>query len=376
MAITTLPDGRVICYYRVPETRPERLAKGKKSRLIKEYFGRGPDAEATAKKRNDELGLKKHRPPKRREGPTVSELAKSYYENKNFNENSKKHLKIRLEAKLMPFFGHMYAIRLTDQDLDNYVQKRRRDPIYSRSDPPKIIRYGVKDATIARELTDLQAILNWSVKRRPALIRFNPVRDYKKPAQDNEIILPPTMKETTLIIKHAPPHLVRAIKLSYYLGLRPGAVELLKLTWSDINWGSKTILVRSAHKGGPQRRHVPLHDELFKELKAWHKKDQQNGIGHIIHYHGKPIKKIQSAWEGTLARAGITRRIRLYDLRHNFITQALEGGADVKALSEIVGSAPETIMRHYQHVTRKLHRKTVAKIPSLKNEQAVDNGKL
>ena len=84
-----------------------------------------------------------------------------------------------------------------------------------------------------------------------------------------------------------------------------------------------------------------------------------------MHYHGRPITKIQTSWEGALARAGITRRIRPYDLRHNFITQALEEGADVKALSEIVGSAPETIMRHYQHVTRKLHRKTIAKIPPL-----------
>ena len=61
----------------------------------------------------------------------------------------------------------------------------------------------------------------------------------------------------------------------------------------------------------------------------------------------------------------ITRRIRPYDLRHNFITQALEAGADIKALSQIVGSRPETIMRHYQHVSRELHRQTVAKIPPL-----------
>ena len=64
--------------------------------------------------------------------------------------------------------------------------------------------------------------------------------------------------------------------------------------------------------------------------------------------------------------AGITRRIRPYDLRHHFITRVLEEGADIKALADIVGSRPETIVRHYQHVSRKLHRDTVAKIPPLK----------
>lgn len=44
---------------------------------------------------------------------------------------------------------------------------------------------------------------------------------------------------------------------------------------------------------------------------------------------------------------------------------ALEDGADIKALAEVVGSRPETIMRYYQHVTKKQHRKTIAKIPAI-----------
>ena len=59
------------------------------------------------------------------------------------------------------------------------------------------------------------------------------------------------------------------------------------------------------------------------------------------------------------------RRSRPYDLRHYFITKALEKGGDLKAFSEVVGSKPETIMRHYQHVTTALHRKTVSKIHPL-----------
>jgi site-specific recombinase XerD len=57
-----------------------------------------------------------------------------------------------------------------------------------------------------------------------------------------------------------------------------------------------------------------------------------------------------------------SRHLRMYDFRHRFVTAALERGADMKALSEVVGSRPETLMRFYQHVTRDMHRQTVEKI--------------
>lgn len=342
MAYTQLKDGRWVCYYRI---------KGEdgKSRVKKEYFGRGAEAQATAKARDAELGLKKRRPRNVTLGPSMAALAQSYYDNKHFNKNSKKHLFIRLNSTIVPAIGKMPAIKLSYQDLDNYLNKRRQD--------------GVKDSTIRRELTDIKAILNWSAARRPPLIPFNPVRDYKKPPSDDAIILPPTQKESLAILKAASPHIKRVIRLAYYIGLRPGSVELLSLTWKKVNWEAKTILIVSAHKGGPEQRQVPLHKDFIEQLKQWYEEDEKHG--HIIHYNGKPIKTIKSAWKRTLKRAGITRRIRPYDMRHNFITLALEDGADMKALSEIVGSRPETIMRYYQHVSKKLHRQTVAKIPPL-----------
>lgn len=151
--------------------------------------------------------------------------------------------------------------------------------------------------------------------------------------------------------------------LSYYLGLRPGAVELLTLNWENVKWDSQSIRVNSAHKGGPEKRDVPIHDDFVDLLRTWWKLDRKKGP--IIHYHGHQIKTIQTSWAGALKRAKIKRRIRPYDMRHYFVTKALEEGADLKPLAEIVGSKPETLMRHYQHVTRNIHRVTVAKIPAI-----------
>ena len=357
MAIKMLKDGRWICYYR-------HKGFDGVSRLKKEYFGRGAAGQAAAKKRNEALKLKKRRPAAAKpHGPTVAELSHVYIKNKNFSANSAKHLKIRLTANILPFFGHKAAIDLVDQNLDTYIKKRRLDPICNQAG--KIIRHGVKDATIVRELTDLQAILNWSKRRRPPLIAFNPIAGYVKPKQDLAIIAPPTAGETRAIIQHAAPHIKRALIISYYTGLRPGAVELLTLRWTDVDFEGGTILIRSAHKGGPLRRSVAMHEAFLSTLDIWYRQDKKRGP--IIHYHGRAIKKIGKAWAGALERAGITRRLRPYDFRHAFITMALEDGADLKALSQVVGSRPETIMRHYQHVSKQLHRDTVARIPALEN---------
>ena len=151
-----------------------------------------------------------------------------------------------------------------------------------------------------------------------------------------------------------------------YMGLRPGAVELLSLTWASVQWDHGVISVTAATKGKsrrPRARHVPIHPALKPMLQQWHAAD--GGAGWVVHYKHRQVKKLQTTWENTLKRAGIDRRIRLYDIRHVFVTQALEAGADPKALSDIVGSRAETLIKHYQHVTRQMHRAAMDKIPAL-----------
>src|SRR5215210_7641411 len=55
----------------------------------------------------------------------------------------------------------------------------------------------------------------------------------------------------------------------------------------------------------------------------------------------------------TLAKAGLPREVRLYDLRHTFDTLWVESGEDLKALQEILGhSRYETTANRYVHPSR------------------------
>ena len=70
------------------------------------------------------------------------------------------------------------------------------------------------------------------------------------------------------------------------------------------------------------------------------------------------------AWKGALKRAGITRRIRLYDLRHAFATEAIAGGADIGTVANLMGHSSATmILKHYQYVTDKQKLTAIEALP-------------
>ena len=73
---------------------------------------------------------------------------------------------------------------------------------------------------------------------------------------------------------------------------------------------------------------------LLEEMKAWYAEDLEKKRGeYIITYKRKPIASMKHGWHDALKNAGITRRIRSYDLRHAFATYALDNNADIKAVA-------------------------------------------
>jgi len=341
MSVHQLKDGRWIVQYRSED--------GYK----REYFGRGLKAEVKARDRNQDLAP---RPYVRRTEETISprfeELARDYVEGKRgwMESSSLQNLVYKLKGVILPELGNIQAVRLNHHRITQYVNKR--------------LKAGVKRTTVHREISDVQAILNWSVEQR--YIKHNPLAGYKKPKRDDEIIQPPTAREMTALFNYAAPHLIRALAITYYSGLRPGQVELSGLKWTDMDWDQETILIRSAKKGGPPFRIVPIHPDLMKLLRRWQKEDKP-WKGEIIRYREKPVKFLKKTFATAKRRAGITRRLPLYAFRHAFATGVLTAGGDPKSASEVLGhSRPDTTTRIYHHTNLELKRKTVEKLPSLK----------
>ena len=65
----------------------------------------------------------------------------------------------------------------------------------------------------------------------------------------------------------------------------------------------------------------------------------------------------------TILKHAGCKRVRFHDLRHLFVTTALENGMDVKTLSTIIGHvSAKTTLNVYTHVTDSMQRTAAAKI--------------
>ncbi len=335
MSVHQLKDGRWVCRY------PKGKDKSRPNSSTK-YFGRDDDAEKAAWAFNSSIGLGTR---KTASSPTFTELSNAYIDARKTSmaASTFENVVVKLEKTILPEIGSTMAHNITPARLDQYVQARAET---------------VKRTTIHRELSDIRAIIRWSVKRE--LIASNPMASFEMPKRDDVRILPPTKAEFDAILACAVPHMKRAMLISYHTGLRPGKEELLRLTWESVDFINKTLTVLSADKGGIPVRMVPLNKTILVNLTRWYEEDREKGIKYIVHYNGRKIDRLKKAWASAKRRARVTRRLRMYDIRHAFITALLEKGADLRSVSEIVGHAsPDMTMKVYQHVSTDLKRRAV-----------------
>lgn len=231
---------------------------------------------------------------------------------------------------------------------------------------------GIKQNTIQRRISVIRAVLNWAAEQ--GLINENPAQGYRCKRGHDLRLPPPSPGEIKLMLEAAQPHLRRAIILSYYLGVRVGASELLNLQWADFDEERRRMRVWSARKNKERPwRDIDLTESVFQTLLAWQAEDKEKGLTHLITFREQPIKSIKRAWGSMmreLAKEGrehrITRRIRPYDLRHAFATESIAAGADIKAVADLMGHAnTNMIHHHYQHVVDEQKRKVVESIPDV-----------
>jgi integrase len=309
----------------------------------REYF-RGPTAHEQARERDEELrGLSRYKSNKTRQGSIFFEdAAKKYLANgaNRMRPSTLSDLNYKITKNLMPALGNIAIDQITPDIADAYVARRLKT---------------VKAVTVHSELTYLIAILNWCVSKQ--FIASHRLFKYKKPRRDDARIMPPTPDEIDAILKHAKYHLKRALLISVYCGIRPGAVELLSLRYDDVDWTGETLFVRSAEKGGPRDRTIPLHPFIYECLNCWYEDDMAaKNVDRpelIVHWRGRAVKKLRRSWSHAKEKAGITRRLRMYDCRHAFATALADQGQDLRTISELLGhSRPDTTARIYRHTSK------------------------
>jgi integrase/recombinase XerC len=144
------------------------------------------------------------------------------------------------------------------------------------------------------------------------------------------------------------------LELLYGSGLRVGEVAGLARVQVDLDRGR--VLVRGK---GDKEREVPMSDHAVDAARAWLSAGRPTMAGEdrttmFFNRRGKPFsgRDIRAMVEQYAGRVLPGRRVTPHTLRHSFATHLLEGGADIRAVQELLGHASVATTQRYTHVSR------------------------
>jgi integrase/recombinase XerD len=149
------------------------------------------------------------------------------------------------------------------------------------------------------------------------------------------------------------------LELGYGAGLRVS--ELCGLGLTDLLLTEN--LVRVFGKGSKERL-VPIGRNTLGVVSVYlHTLRPTLDRGHshgrvLLNARGEPLSRV-GAWgivKRAAKRAGLTKRVTPHTLRHTFATHLLEGGADLRAVQEMLGHADLSTTQIYTHVDREYLR--------------------
>jgi integrase/recombinase XerD len=152
---------------------------------------------------------------------------------------------------------------------------------------------------------------------------------------------------------------VALLEFAYATGVRVSELVALKL--QDILF--KEGVARVFGKGAKERL-VPVGRRALGAVSSYAREirptlDRGKGRGFLfLNARGTPLSRV-GAWgviKATARRAGIAKRVTPHTLRHTFATHLLEGGADLRAVQEMLGHADLATTQLYTHVDREYLR--------------------
>ncbi|MBQ9073406.1 MAG: site-specific tyrosine recombinase XerD [Muribaculaceae bacterium] len=145
------------------------------------------------------------------------------------------------------------------------------------------------------------------------------------------------------------------IETLYGCGLRVS--ELVDLEISKLFFEEGYIVVKGK---GSKERMVPISEVAVEEIK--HYLDERKHLDVVtgednilfLSYRGRRLSRVMIFYiiKKLAALAGITREISPHTLRHSFATHLLEGGANLRAIQQMLGHESISTTEIYIHIDR------------------------
>ncbi|MBN2364314.1 site-specific tyrosine recombinase XerD [candidate division WOR-3 bacterium] len=224
----------------------------------------------------------------------------------------------------------------------------------------KMAESGLKRASLSRKVSSINHF--FSFLKNNEIIQFNPASDLVVSRSKRTLPSPLSIDEIEKIFKtigEKTPENVRdraIFELIYSSGLRVS--EICSMKFNSLMWDEQ--LVRITGKGNKERL-IPFGDcaalALKKYLEAARPKllnGKKDSDKVFLSSRGRPISR-QMIWirlKRAAKEAGIRKDIHPHTLRHSFATHLLKGGADLRAVQELLGHSSISTTQIYTELDR------------------------
>ncbi len=226
---------------------------------------------------------------------------------------------------------------------------------------------GYARASVARKVGTMHTFYKWAlarqgfqgdpsallvrpkvVSRLPSVLRAKEAAALAEAPPDPRALDDPV--ERALVLRDR-----AVLELLYGSGLRVGEVAGLDLMGLDLDRGRVLVLGK-----GSKEREVPLSDYAISALSDYLIGGRtlmagEDGRSLFFNRRKKRFteRDIRAMVEQYGERLLPGRRVTPHTLRHSFATHLLEGGADIRAVQELLGHASVATTQRYTHVSRR-----------------------
>jgi integrase/recombinase XerC len=231
------------------------------------------------------------------------------------------------------------------------------DPLAVRSFLAALTRSGLGKRSQGRALSAVRSLFRFAC--REGTLEANPAQGVKTPKAPKTLPrhLRPGEVESLIEAPEGEGPLVlrdRAIlELLYAAGLRVS--ELVGLDWPDVDLSAR--MVRVMGKGSKERM-VPFGRPAAEALRQWLETweavrgSRDDGQPVFLNHQGtrltdRSVRRVIDRW---VDAAAVARGVHPHTLRHTFATHLLEGGADLRAIQELLGHSSLSTTQKYTHL--------------------------
>jgi len=211
-----------------------------------------------------------------------------------------------------------------------------------------------KKSSIGRKLAAIRSFFRYLLRR--GTISKNPAELVATPKKEQRLPFHLDIDQTTSLME-APEdeqkHALRdraILELLYSSGLRVSELTGLNIGEIDLSGG----MVRVMGKGGKERI-VPVGSRAVEAIQAYLEERDSTGHGEplFLNSRGERINRrsVTRIVDTHVLRIAAFKRISPHTLRHTFATHLLEGGADLRAIQELLGHASLSTTQKYTHVS-------------------------